>query len=119
MAERITPSSDTRRGTSRTCTCGSSVPKRAASVPSFHDRLVRDGHIKAPRAALRHRVARGDTLSKIARRYRTRVATLQALNKLKSSRIQAGQSLLIAPEVALRGAKDAVRLPPRRRPPPS
>jgi hypothetical protein len=85
----------------------------------LYDRLVREGHIKAPRAALRHRVVRGDTLSKLARRYRTRVARLRELNKLKSTRIQAGQSLLIAPEVVLRGAKDAVRLPPRRRPPPS
>jgi hypothetical protein len=85
----------------------------------LYDRLVREGYVKAPRAALRHRVARGDTLGGIARRYRTRVSTLQQLNKLRSTRIQIGQWLLIAPEVALRGAKDAVRLPPRRRPPAS
>lgn len=86
---------------------------------ALYDRLVREGRVKAPRAALSHRVVRGDTLGGIARRYRTRVATLQQLNGLKSTRIQVGQRLLIAPEVTLRGAKDAVRIPPRRRPPSS
>lgn len=94
-------------------------PKARRLGVELYERLIRGGHIKAPRAALRHRVVKGDTLGKLARRYRTRVATLQALNKLRSSRIQTGQSLLIAPEVVLRGAKDAVRVPPRRRPPSS
>jgi LysM repeat protein len=85
----------------------------------LYDRLLGEGIIKAPRAALRHRVVRGETLSGIARRYRTRVATLQQLNRLKSTRIQIGQWLVIAPQVALRGAKDAVRIPPRRQPPSS
>jgi len=41
-----------------------------------------------------HRVARGDTLSEIARAYDTRVSTLVALNNLSSShRIRAGQQL--------------------------
>lgn len=86
---------------------------------ALYDRLIREGHVKSPRAALRHRVVRGDTLGGIARRYRTRVAALRALNGLKSTRIQVGQWLLIAPEVTLRGARDAVRIPPRRRPPPT
>lgn len=92
-------------------------PKARRLGSELYERLVREGHIKAPRAALRHRVVRGDTLSTLARRYRTRVQALEELNHLKSSRIQAGQSLLIAPQVVLRGAKDAVRVPPRRRPP--
>lgn len=92
-------------------------PKARRLGVELYDRLVREGHVKAPRAALRHRVARGDTLSAIARRYRTRVASLQKLNNLRSTRIQVGQWLVIAPEVALRGARDAVRIPPRRRPP--
>ncbi|MDH3532468.1 MAG: transglycosylase SLT domain-containing protein [Gammaproteobacteria bacterium] len=41
-----------------------------------------------------HKVARGDTLSEIARAYDTRVSTLVALNNLSSShRIRAGQQL--------------------------
>jgi hypothetical protein len=86
---------------------------------ALYDRLISEGYLESPRAALRHRVVRGDTLGGIARRYRTRVATLQQLNNLKSTRIRAGQWLLIAPEVTLRGAKDTVRIPPRRRPPSS
>jgi len=84
---------------------------------ALYDRLIREGYVKSPRKALRHRVVRGDTLGGIARRYRTRVATLRELNELKSTRIQVGQWLVIAPEVTLRGAKDAVRIPPRRTPP--
>ncbi len=83
----------------------------------LYDRLLREGHVKAPRAAIRHRVVRGDTLGGLARRYRTPVATLQRLNKLTSTRIRAGQWLLIALPVVLRGAKDSVRVPPRRLPP--
>lgn len=83
----------------------------------LYDRLVREGHIKAPRPALRHRVVRGDTLGAIARRYRTGVSTIQSLNGLTSTRIRVGQSLVIAPAVVLSGAKDPVRIPPRRRPP--
>jgi hypothetical protein len=85
----------------------------------LYDRLVGEGYVAAPRRALRHRVASGDTLGGIARRYRTRVSTLRELNGLKSTRIQAGQWLVIAPEVALRGARDAIRIPSRRRPPSS
>lgn len=83
----------------------------------LYDRLIRERHIQSPRPALRHRVVRGDTLGGIARRYRTSVAALQKLNGLRTTRIQVGQRLVIAPEVVLRGARDAIRIPPRRRPP--
>ena len=83
----------------------------------LYERLVREGYVRSPRSALRHRVVKGDTLSRIAQRHRVRVATLQRLNRLKSSRIQVGQWLVIAPEIALRGAKDAIHVPARRRPP--
>ncbi|WOX05378.1 LysM peptidoglycan-binding domain-containing protein [Microbulbifer pacificus] len=43
----------------------------------------------------RYRVARGDTLSVIARRYETTVAAIQQTNKLRNSGIRAGQTLLI------------------------
>ena len=83
----------------------------------LYDRLAREGYIKAPRAARRHRVARGETLGALARRYGTSVSDLKKLNELKSTRLRVGQLLIITPEVALKGAKGPVRTPPRRRPP--
>ena len=44
---------------------------------------------------LRINVARGDTLSEIAKRYRTDTASLRKANHLTSSRIRAGQALYI------------------------
>ncbi|HEX7037246.1 MAG TPA: LysM peptidoglycan-binding domain-containing protein [Pseudomonadales bacterium] len=44
---------------------------------------------------LRIKVAKGDTLSQIARRYRTDVATLRRVNRLDGNRIRAGQALFI------------------------
>jgi membrane-bound lytic murein transglycosylase D len=44
---------------------------------------------------LRVKVANGDTLSHIARRHRTDVATLRRVNRLTGSRIRAGQALFI------------------------
>lgn len=43
----------------------------------------------------RHQIAQGDTLSTIARRYGVRVSELKSANKLASSRIRAGKTLLI------------------------
>ncbi|WP_231757092.1 LysM peptidoglycan-binding domain-containing protein [Microbulbifer elongatus] len=42
-----------------------------------------------------YRVARGDSLSVIARRYETTIAAIQQANKLRGSNIRAGQTLLI------------------------
>ncbi|MBY6189095.1 LysM peptidoglycan-binding domain-containing protein [Microbulbifer agarilyticus] len=42
-----------------------------------------------------YRVANGDSLSVIARRYETTIAAIQQANKLRGSRIRAGQTLLI------------------------
>ena len=47
------------------------------------------------RAPRRHRVRWGETLGKIARRYRTTVSALMRANNLRSSRIYAGALLLI------------------------
>lgn len=44
---------------------------------------------------LRIKVAQGDTLSQIARRHRTDVATLRRVNRLDGNRIRAGQALFI------------------------
>ncbi|WP_428818386.1 LysM peptidoglycan-binding domain-containing protein [Microbulbifer sp. MCCC 1A16149] len=43
----------------------------------------------------RYKIAKGDSLSVIARRYETTVAAIQQTNKLRGSRIRAGQTLLI------------------------
>ncbi|MCK7597446.1 LysM peptidoglycan-binding domain-containing protein [Microbulbifer sp. CAU 1566] len=43
----------------------------------------------------RYTVARGDSLSVIARRYETTIAAIQQTNKLRGSSIRAGQTLLI------------------------
>jgi membrane-bound lytic murein transglycosylase D len=48
-------------------------------------------------AQVTYRVKRGDTLSSIARLYRTTVASLKAWNRLKSNSIQVGQRLTIFP----------------------
>jgi membrane-bound lytic murein transglycosylase D len=46
-------------------------------------------------SAVRHIVKKGDTLSGIAKRYKTSVAALKRLNRLKKDSIFAGQSLRI------------------------
>lgn len=43
----------------------------------------------------RYKIARGDTLSTIARRYETTVAAIRQTNKLRGNTIRAGQTLLI------------------------
>ncbi|MEW5248490.1 LysM peptidoglycan-binding domain-containing protein [Microbulbifer sp. 2201CG32-9] len=43
----------------------------------------------------RYNIARGDTLSTIARRYETTVAAIREANKLRSNNIRAGKTLLI------------------------
>ena len=53
---------------------------------------------------LRHKVLRGETLSHIARRYRTTVAVLRTANELRGTTIRTGQHLIIP--VA---AKDSTR----------
>ena len=56
---------------------------------------------------IRHRIAPGDTLGAIARRYRTSVAVLKDRNGLASDRIRAGRDLMIPVSVR---AIDAPRL---------
>lgn len=47
------------------------------------------------RSWVRHRIARGETLSTIARKYRTSIAVLKSANHLKGNTIRAGRYLLI------------------------
>lgn len=52
--------------------------------------------VSAKRAApVRYEVRRGDTLWHIARRYRTTIAELKSLNRLRSSTLRPGQTLLV------------------------
>ncbi len=53
---------------------------------------------------LRHQIKSGETLSDIAARYGTTVATLQHANGLRSSRIQAGSHLLVPQAMSTSGA---------------
>ena len=43
----------------------------------------------------RYKIRQGDTLSTIAQKYKMSVASLQAINKVKGSRIRAGKTLLV------------------------
>ncbi|HET8697406.1 MAG TPA: N-acetylmuramoyl-L-alanine amidase [Gammaproteobacteria bacterium] len=51
----------------------------------------------APRAPIRHVIARGETLSEIAERYRVSPAELRRSNSLKSDDLRVGQVLTIPP----------------------
>ena len=51
---------------------------------------------RVPKATTKtHRVKRGDTLSRVARRFGVRVSSLKSANKIRGSRIRAGQMLVI------------------------
>ncbi len=52
---------------------------------------------------LKHRIRRGETLSRIARRYHTGVRQIQELNGIRGYRIRAGHDLLIPVRVVGRG----------------
>jgi murein endopeptidase len=84
---------------------------------TYYDRLVAEGRIKGALAAIKHKVKPGETLGGVAKKYRTSVAQLQKLNKLKSTSIRAGQELDVSRGVPLKGVKDPIRIPPRRVPP--
>lgn len=78
--------------------------------------LVEQGHVQLKKKEVKHRVARGDTLTGIAAKYRVSVATLLKLNQLESTRIRLGQALLIQQPEHLRGALDPIVVPKRRLP---
>jgi hypothetical protein len=94
-------------------------PRSRQRALTYYDRLVAEGRIKGGAAATKHKVAAGETLSAVAKKYRISVARLMKLNKLRSSAIRAGQELEVSRAVpgALKGGKDPIRVPPRRVPP--
>jgi membrane-bound lytic murein transglycosylase D len=85
-----------------------------ASIEGLVARVPADSWQEEQLPDLYHTIARGDTLSEIAERYRTNVSTLVALNGLGSRhRIRAGQRLRLpaagpAPEVVARAEEPVV-----------
>jgi membrane-bound lytic murein transglycosylase D len=70
------------------------VEARSADVVTVSNARVPQPE-KTNQSRLIHRVKRGDTLSSIARLYRTTVASLKRWNQIHGSAIQVGQSLTI------------------------
>jgi murein endopeptidase len=75
--------------------------------------LVQDGN--APPPTIRHRVARGETLGHLARRFGASASAIRAANRLSGSRLRAGRAYLIP----VRRVPDSgpTVVPPRRLPP--
>ena len=68
----------------------------AEGIVTFLERHPPTDYVAAAKKALTHKVVKGETLWKIARRYRVSVARLKTVNGLgQSSRIHPGQKLLI------------------------
>lgn len=65
-----------------------------------------------------HRVQRGETLGKLAKRYGTTVRAIQRANGLRSNVIQAKQSYKIPTNASPTTTDSTLEVPPRRLPPP-
>lgn len=85
----------------------------------MYDRLVEQGRLEPPSRELSHTVAPGDTLIGIGRRYGVSASQIRAANALDSSLIKVGQVLRVQEPVDIPGARDPVRVPARRLPPPT
>jgi hypothetical protein len=79
----------------------------------LYDRLEREGYIKSGYITVGHTVQNGETLSAIARKYRTSLKAIQRQNRLKSSRVVPGQKLSIR-RARVRDAQAPVVVPRRR-----
>jgi penicillin-insensitive murein endopeptidase len=79
--------------------------------------LVALGKIKPPRYYVSHRARKGDTLGRLAKRYRTTVKAIQRANKLRSTKIYARKVYRIPKHGGVRPAPAPLHLPPRRLPP--
>jgi membrane-bound lytic murein transglycosylase D len=80
------------------------VPNAKASLNDGAVMLVADNSesisqidSRATQSAVQHRVAKGDTLQLIAKRYGTDTRQLMQLNRLKSSKLKVGMQLTIRP----------------------
>ena len=63
-------------------------------MKKFFQTMIQAVRERTP-ASLTYRVKRGDTLFRIAKIYRTTVASLKTWNRLRSNSIQVGQRLTI------------------------
>jgi len=73
--------------------------------------------IRPPTWYVKHRVRRGDSLNKLARRYRTSVRAIRRANGLRSNLIRAGRTYRIPRKGGVRVSRQPVRVPERREPP--
>lgn len=68
-------------------------------LPKESSQQFKDKFAKLPKSKrinwLRYKIKNGDTLSQIARKYRTSTSLIKNVNKIKKSRIRAGKYLLI------------------------
>lgn len=70
-------------------------------IPEAHtpnsDQLAKLTTLKPtiPKSLVRHKVKNGESLYRIAKKYKTSITTIKQLNKLKNTRIHPGQSLLV------------------------
>jgi membrane-bound lytic murein transglycosylase D len=83
-------------------------------VPSLVERVFRERIALLPEdqriQSIQHRIRRGDNLSTIARQYRTTVSLLRKANRLNSSKIIAGDLLIVPvdePEISIGGSSYA------------
>ena len=76
--------------------------------------LVEAGILPGP--MVRHRVAKGETLSHLARRYGTSPAVIRSANGIRGSALRAGRTYLI-PVRRIPSPGEPVVIPPRRLPP--
>jgi penicillin-insensitive murein endopeptidase len=79
--------------------------------------LVAQKKMLPMRYNIAHKVKRGETLSGLAKRYKTTVATIMRANGMRKSLIKIGKAYFI-PQTGSVGPAGPVPLPPRRIPPP-
>jgi LysM repeat protein len=94
-----------------------SSPKARRAGVAAYDRLQAAGLVVPKVQSLSHRVKQGETLSGIARKFGIPVQRIKSLNHLQSNLIRVGQELSLQQAVDILGARDAVGVPARRRPP--
>lgn len=92
-------------------------PKAQETARRCLDALVEQGLIEPPTYYVHHRVRRGETLGKLAKRYGTTVRAIQRANGLRSTLIQAKKTYRIPRSGPPPHASHPVRVPPRRLPP--
>ena len=83
------------------------------------DLMIQYHLVTPPPVRVLHKVRRGDTLNKLARRYRTTVKAIRAENRLRSNAIRAGRSYRIPTRASKHPwdkLKEPLEIPPRRLP---